>query len=40
MATIPITRNQPRREKLLTEVVNERRATLSFVGSPVAEEDV
>lgn len=40
MATIPITRNQPRREKLLTEVVNERRATLSFDGSPVADEDL
>jgi len=40
MATIPITRNQPRTEKLLSEVVNERRATLSFDGTPVAKEDL
>src|SRR3954453_15413117 len=40
MATIPIRRDQPRRERLLSEVVEERRATTSFDGSPVAREDL
>ena len=40
MATIPIRRDRPRRERLLSEVVEERRATPSFDGSPVAKEDL
>jgi nitroreductase len=38
MATIPIRRDLPRKERLFSEVVEERRATLSFDGSPVPEE--
>jgi nitroreductase len=40
MATIPIRKDQPRKERLLSEVIEERRATLSFDGSPVADEDL
>jgi len=40
MATIPIRRDQPKREKLLSEAIEERRATPSFDGSPVANEDL
>src|SRR5207249_834520 len=40
MATIPIRRDEPRRERLLSEVIEERRATPSFDGSPVADEDL
>ena len=40
MATIPITSRQTRREKLLSEVIRERRATPSFDGTPVAKEDL
>ena len=38
MATIPIRKDLPRKERLFSEVVEERRATLSFDGSPVPEE--
>src|SRR4051794_28593174 len=38
MATIPIRRDLPRKERLFSEVVDERRATLSFDGSPVPDE--
>jgi nitroreductase len=38
MATIPIRRDLPRKERLFSEVVEERRATLSFDGSPVPDE--
>src|SRR5437660_11422787 len=40
MATIPIRRDQTRRERLLSEVIEERRATPSFDGSPVADQDL
>jgi len=40
MATIPIRRDQPKREKLLSEAIEERRATLSFDGSPVPDHDL
>jgi nitroreductase len=40
MATIPIRRDQTRRERLLSEVIEERRATHSFDGSPVPDEDL
>src|SRR4051812_954112 len=40
MATIPIRRDQPKRERLFSEAVEERRATLSFDGSPVPEQDL
>jgi nitroreductase len=40
MATIPIRRDQPTRERLFSEVVEERRASLSFDGSPVPEQDL
>jgi nitroreductase len=38
MATIPIRKDLPRKERLFSEVVEERRATLNFDGSPVPEE--
>src|SRR5882762_996114 len=40
MATIPIRRDQPKKEKLLSEAIEERRATLSFDGSPVPDQDL
>jgi nitroreductase len=40
MATVPIRRDQPRRERLLSEIIEERRATHSFDGSPVPDEDL
>ena len=40
MATIPIRRDQSKREKPLSEAIQERRATPSFDGSPVPDEDL
>src|SRR5256885_1182901 len=40
MATIPIRRDEPRRERLLSAAIDERRATLSFDGSPVRDQDM
>ena len=40
MATMPIRRDQPKREKPFSEAIEERRATPSFDGSPVPDEDL
>src|SRR3954464_5562025 len=40
MATIPIRKDEPRRERLLSAAIAERRATPSFDGSPVRDEDL
>lgn len=40
MATIPIRKDQPQKERSLSEVIEERRATPSFDGSPVPDEDL
>jgi len=40
MATIPIRKDQPKRERLLSEALKERRATPSFDGAPVPKEDL
>ena len=40
MATIPIRQDQPKRERLLSEAIQERRATPSFDGAPVPDQDL
>src|SRR5437016_2875392 len=40
MATIPIRKDEPRRERLLSAAIEQRRATPDFDGSPVRDEDL